>query len=140
MTAARTMLPSLTGPAGVDNEEIASVPHHGTHTHFDQVCLTVVTEVKLAHLGLQYLLSTKSCGRQIPSWHCLLPKHCSLQDCIMLPYRLLTFPTSSENPKTLQSLHVAARPLSAFALVNVVVPSLPLWLPLPILDMTPDEM
>ena len=29
--------PSLIGPAGVDNDEIASVPLYGSYTHFDQV-------------------------------------------------------------------------------------------------------
>lgn len=133
-------VPSLTGPAGVDNEEIASVPLQGSCAYFDRVCSTNVTGVKLTPLGLQDLPSTKSCGRQIRSWHCLLPKHCSLEGCIMLPYRLLTFATSSENPKILQSLHVAARPLSAFELFTVVVLSLPMWLQLWILHMTSNEM
>ena len=132
--------PSLTGPAGVDSDEIVSAPLCGPYTYFDQVCLTDVTDVKLAHSGLQYLLSTETRGKQIPSWHCLQPKHGSLQDCIMLSYQLLAFPTSSENPKTLQSLHVAAGPLSPFALFKVVALSLPLWLPLSIIDMAPDEM
>ena len=55
-------VPPMTGPAGVDNDEIASVPLQGsyTSTYFDQVCSTDETNVKLSHLGLQDLLSTKS--------------------------------------------------------------------------------
>ena len=45
----------------------------------------------------------------------------------MLPYRLLTFPASSENPKTCNRHMLQEDPLSAFESFKVVVLSLSPW-------------
>ena len=83
----------------------------GRDTYSDRGCSTIVTKVKLAHL---IWASSISCQRESVaanySWHCLLPKSCSLPDRIVpLHHLLLTFQTSPGKPQTLQLIHPGPR-------------------------------
>ena len=85
-------------------------------TYFDRGCSTMVTKVKITHL---IWASSISCQRESVaadySWHCLLPKICSLPNRIVpLHHLLLTFQTSPGKPQTLQLIHVGPRLPFAF--------------------------
>ena len=88
-------------------------PHltYRAYTYFHRVCSTIVTEVKLAHLDI-LSLTNENPWRQVTSQHCLLPRTCSPQNCIVPTF---DFPNNSRKPQTLQLIQVVPR--LSFALV-----------------------